>query len=178
MNTSIAVRTATIILALGLLAGCSGRRHEDLQVFMDNAKNQPVGEIEPLPTFRPYQTFRYSAIALRSPFDMPLSAVAKEDSAGKFAVEPDETRKKEYLEGFNFSAFSLVGVLDQNETAWSLIDDGEGGVHRVTVGNYMGKNHGRILAVSDTRMDVVEIVPDGKGGWVERPRTLALKGNN
>lgn len=178
MDTGIIVKAVTLALTLGLITGCGDKQHEDLQLFMEGAKSQPVGEIEPLPTFRPYQTFRYSAIAFRSPFDMPLSAIAKEDSSGKLAVEPDEHRKKEYLEGFNFSSFSLVGILDQGSTTWSLVDDGDGGVHRITVGNYLGKNHGRITSVSDTRMEVLEIVPDGKGGWVERPRTLALKGSN
>ncbi len=178
METGNTVRALIILLAFGSLAGCVGDKNKDLQVFMEEAKSQPVGEIEPLPTFRPYQTFRYSAIALRSPFDKPLSAIAKEDSAGKLAVEPDEHRKKEYLEGFNFSSFSLVGVLDQGGTTWSLVDDGDGGVHRITVGNFLGKNHGKITGVSNTRMEVLEIVPDGKGGWVERPRTLALKGSN
>ena len=178
MDTGIMIKAVTLALTFGLITGCGDKHHEDLQLFMEVAKSQPVGEIEPLPTFRPYQTFRYSAIAFRSPFDMPLSAIAKEDSSGKLAVEPDENRKKEYLEGFNFSSFSLVGVLDQSSTTWSLVDDGDGGVHRITIGNYLGKNHGRITSVSDTRMEVLEIVPDGKGGWVERPRTLALKGSN
>ena len=178
MHSGILVRAATMTLAASLLMGCGDRQHEDLQLFMEGAKSQPVGEIEPLPTFRPYQTFRYSAIAMRSPFEMPLSAVAKEDSSGKLAVEPDEYRKKEYLEGFNFSSFSLVGILEQGSTTWSLVNDGGGGVHRITIGNYLGKNHGRITGVSDARMEILEIVPDGKGGWVERPRTLALKGSN
>ena len=178
MDTGIIVKAVTLALTLVLIAGCGDKQHEDLRLFMEGAKSQPVGEIEPLPTFRPYQTFRYSAIAFRSPFDVPLSAIAKENSSGKLAVEPDENRKKEYLEGFNFSSFSLVGILDQGSTTWSLVDDGDGGVHRITTGNYLGKNHGRITSVSDTRMEVLEIVPDGKGGWVERPRTLALKGNN
>ena len=177
MNMAVFVR-GMVVLALGLLFGCGDRQHEDLQLFMTGAKSKPVGEVEPLPTFRPYQTFRYSSIAFRSPFDVPLTAIAKEDSSGKLAVEPDENRKKEYLEGFNFSSFTLVGILDQGSTAWSLVNDGEGGVHRITVGNYLGKNHGRITIVADTRMDVLEIVPDGKGGWVERPRTLTLKGSN
>lgn len=57
---------------------------------------------------------------------------------------------------------------------WSLINDGSGGIHRVTVGNYLGKNYGRITAISNAKVDVIEIVPDGKGNWVERPRTLGL----
>jgi len=179
METGNTVRVLAAMLAFGLLAGCSSEKNKDLQGFMETAKEQPVGEIEPLPTFRPYQTFRYSAIALRSPFDKPLSAIAKEDSSNsRLAIEPDENRKKEYLEEFNFSSFTLVGVIDQGGTTWSLIDDGDGGVHRITVGNFLGKNHGKITGVSDTRMEVLEIVPDGKGGWVERPRTLALKGSD
>ena len=58
---------------------------------------------------------------------------------------------------------------------WSLIDDGAGQIHRVTVGNYVGRNHGRIVQVTENRTDVIEIIPDGEGGWVERPRTLSLK---
>lgn len=175
MDIGMINKAGAVVLLLGLLIGCGSGGHEDLTVFMEGARNQPVGEIEPLPTFKPYQTFTYSAIALRSPFDAPLSAVAKDDSSGKAAIEPDESRKKEYLESFNFSAFALVGGLHQGDVAWSLIDDGEGGVHRVTTGYYLGKNHGRITAVSSSRLEVIEIVPDGKGGWVERPRTLALK---
>jgi type IV pilus assembly protein PilP len=45
----------------------------------------------------------------------------------------------------------------------------------VKVGNYLGKNHGRIKMIDESRVEVVEIVPDGKGNWVERPRTLALR---
>jgi type IV pilus assembly protein PilP len=31
------------------------------------------------------------------------------------------------------------------------------------------------VAVHENKIDVVEIVPDGQGGWVERPRTLDMK---
>ncbi|MEJ2755668.1 MAG: pilus assembly protein PilP, partial [Gammaproteobacteria bacterium] len=41
--------------------------------------------------------------------------------------------------------------------------------------NYMGRNHGKILHVSPGKIDLVELVPDGQGGWVERPRTMTLK---
>ena len=52
---------------------------------------------------------------------------------------------------------------------------GAGGVHRVKVGDYLGRNHGRIVSVDEAKIDVVEIVPDGEGGWLERPRSLTLK---
>jgi type IV pilus assembly protein PilP len=48
-------------------------------------------------------------------------------------------------------------------------------VHRLKVGDYLGRNDGRIVAISATQVDVVEIVPDGQGAWLERPRTITLK---
>ena len=53
--------------------------------------------------------------------------------------------------------------------------NGAGGVHRVKVGDYLGRNHGKILVIDDSKIDVMEIVPDGEGGWLERPRSLSLK---
>jgi type IV pilus assembly protein PilP len=47
-------------------------------------------------------------------------------------------------------------------------------VHRVIVGNYLGTNDGKITAISTSKIDVREIVPDGLGGYIERPAALAL----
>ncbi|MEH6528566.1 MAG: pilus assembly protein PilP [Porticoccus sp.] len=166
-----------VIVGFVILSGCSGGgQHEDLQRFMADAKAKPVGDIEPLPTFRAYKTFRYGAIAMRSPFEPPLALALTDSVTGSEKVPaPDKGRKREYLESYNFAALSLVGILSKDGQFWSLINDGGGGIHRVTVGNYVGKNHGRITSVSDSKADVIEVVPDGKGSWVERPRTLALK---
>ncbi len=168
-----------LLAALSLVClGCSGDRdHADLKLFMNDARTKPQGEIEPLPTFRMYESFKYSVVAFRSPFEKPLTVTA-EDVDRKAAVKPDETREKEYLEAFNVSAITLVGVLKRDGITWSLVDDGEGSVHRVTLGNYLGKNHGKIVAVTASQLELIEIVPDGKSGWVERPRALALRENN
>lgn len=172
------VRLAVLFLMALSLFGCGDVRHQDLVDFMDKAKKQPVGEIKPLDPFPPYETYKYGAVALRSPFDKPIQAVLGEEATGKSAVQPDQNRKPEHLESFNFSALTLVGTLEKDGVTWSLIDDGAGGVHRVTTGNYLGKNHGRITAISESKVELIEIVPDGKDGWIERPRTLALKGSD
>lgn len=177
MRTVTAVKKiALVFFSLALLSGCSaGREHQDLVRFVEKSRNEPVGEIEPLPTFQPYQSFKYGAVALRSPFEKPLKVKDAGPADGKVAVKPDENRKKEYLERFNFAAFTMVGSVEQDGIKWSLIDDGQGRVHRVKPGQYLGKNHGFVVSVSDTRVKVKEIVPDGKSGWVERPRTLAIR---
>jgi type IV pilus assembly protein PilP len=38
----------------------------------------------------------------------------------------------------------------------------------------MGTDHGRISRISEASIDLIEIVPDGVGGWVERERTVSL----
>lgn len=166
-----------LLVGVVLTAGCSGGgQHGDLHNFMAKVREKPSGEVKPLPTFRSYKTFNYGAMAMRSPFDPPLLLAAMGSISGDSKVQsPNENRKKEYLENYNFAALSMVGALSKDGQIWSLVNDGGGGIHRVTTGNYMGKNHGRIVTVTNTNVDVVEVVPDGKGEWVERPRTLALK---
>jgi len=164
----------SLLLAL-LLVGCSDTKHADLNAYIDETLARPAGEIEPVPPLRPYKTYKYSAVTLRSPFEPPRDAAAQDDNFGRAAVAPDETRPREYLEGIAFASLSMVGSLERNGAIWALIDDGRGGIHRVTMGNYLGKNHGRIVSLSKTQIDIIEIVPDGKNGWIERPRTLTLK---
>ena len=93
---------------------------------------------------------------------------------GSKEIKPDETRVKQFLEGFNIELFEMVGTLANDNGSFALVS-GAGGVHRVKVGDYLGRNDGRIVAIDSAKIDVVEIVPDGDGGWLERPRTLPLK---
>jgi len=57
---------------------------------------------------------------------------------------------------------------------WGLVRDPEGTIHRVQPGNYAGENHGKIVSVSETRIDIVELVADGLSGWVNRDAQLAM----
>lgn len=165
-----------ILLAVCVVvSGCgAGGDFSDLQSYMDEVRARPKGEIEPLPKFQPYESFTYSAAALRSPFQPPVRLEMTSRQKGSVDIKPDETRTKQFLEGFNIEAFVMVGTLANGSGAYALVS-GEGGVHRVKVGDYLGRNHGRILAVDESKIDVIEIVPDGEGGWLERPRSLALK---
>lgn len=163
-----------LVFSMVFLSGCGGSDFSDLQVYMDEVRARPKGEIEPLPKFQPYESFTYSAAALRSPFQPPVKLEMADRQKGSADVKPDETRTKQFLEGFNIETFVMVGTLANDSGAFALVS-GAGGVHRVRVGDYLGRNHGRILAIDESKVDVIEIVPDGEGGWLERPRSLSLK---
>ena len=40
----------------------------------------------------------------------------------------------------------------------------------------MGQNYGEITEISEYKINLLEIVPDGLGGWLKRPRTIPLDG--
>lgn len=162
------------LVSLGL-AGCdSSSSFTDLQTFMDEVRAQPKGAIEPMPKEVVYEPFTYVAAALRSPFQPPIKIELTNNVKGNKDVKPDETRVKQFLEGFNIESFVMVGTLSNNAGTYALLR-GADGVHRVRVGDYLGGNHGRVAAITASVIEVVEIVSDGDGGWLERPRTLALQ---
>lgn len=156
-----------------MLSGCGSNEFADLQRFMDETRARPAGQIEPLPRFEPYEAFTYSASSLRSPFQPPIKIDLSQRQKGSQDIKPDENRVKQFLEGFNIESFEMVGTLS-NAAGMQALIQGAGSVHRVHVGDYLGRNHGRVTGIEENRVDVVEIVPDGEGGWLERPRTLSL----
>lgn len=173
------MRAFLLIIPIVLsLMGCSSDKDiADLKQFMQETLNKPRGRIEPIPVFKPYEYFSYSASGLRSPFELPVLEQAEILGTEGKDIQPEKNRRKEHLERFSLGSLSMMGTLQkENGVLWALIKDGDNSVVRVKKGNYMGQNHGRITDISEQRIQLIEIVPNGMGGWIERPRTLAIDG--
>ena len=154
--------------ALLLLAACVPST-DDLQATIDEIKGRKGVPVEPLPPMKEYQPYPYTAYNLRDPF-----ADISSDSDEGGGDSPDADRAKELLEGFPLDALDMVGTMGSGDGMVVLIKDPDGVVHRVGVGNYMGQNEGRISAIFEDHVDLVELVPNGNGGWMERPASIAL----
>jgi type IV pilus assembly protein PilP len=163
-----------VVLVCGLNSCSSSDDQQDLRDFMAETKRRPHGQIDPLPAFKPFKPYAYSAMMLRSPFERPIPVDEAINKGGR-TVEPDLTREREYLESFNIASLRMVGTLERSGKLWALIDDGEGKVTQVTTGNYMGRNYGKIIATQASQIEILEIVPDGANGWVERPKIIKLE---
>jgi type IV pilus assembly protein PilP len=164
-----------LALALGMLAGCdSGADLVDLQAYMDEVRARPKGSIEPTPSFAPYEAFTYNVASMRHPFQKQVKSEAAERIRSDRNVRPDEARIRQFLEDFNIETFTMVGTMADSAGTYALVS-GADGVHRVRLGDYLGRNHGRIVGIGEAEINVLEIVPDGEGGWLERPRSLVLK---
>ena len=170
--------TRTILLAvlaslfIGPLAACGGGT-SDLQEELAAKKKRPGGRIEPIPDIKPYEAFVYDPTQLRSPFQPSVPVIAP----GAGGVRPDARRNREFLEGFSLDTLKMVGTLHQGGRIYGLVQTKDGLIHRVALGNYVGQNDGKVSAVTDAKIAVVEIVPDGLGGYMERQAAITL-GNN
>ncbi len=166
MNYRFVSTTALFVL---VLTGCSSDMDE-LQQKIAEIRSRPGERVEPLPQIKPYETYAYNAASLRSPF-VP-SAPVRNDVAN--AIRPDSKRAREFLEQFPIDSMKMVGTLNLQGKNYGLVQGKDGLVHRVLPGSYMGQNDGRVTAVTSTRISIVEIVPDGVGGYIERPAALTL----
>jgi type IV pilus assembly protein PilP len=113
---------------------------------------------------------------MRSPFEPPVVVKPVDPNKKTALVKPDPNRVKQFLEQFNIGAIGMVGTLSQGARLYGLVRDPNGGVHRVQMGDYMGMDNGKILAIDENKIELLEIVSDGTGGWVERERTVNLGG--
>ncbi len=68
----------------------------------------------------------------------------------------------------------MVGTLGLGNGIEVLIKDPANVIHRVHRGDYMGQNYGHVTAISEDHIELVELVPNGNGGWMERSASIAL----
>jgi len=169
---------AALALALGLQGCIWVEDTTDLRQFVTDKSAQPGGRIEPLPEFKPYESFVYEGSSLRDPF-VPLVMLSEETSVpmdGQTELQPDDERIKEYLEEFPVDQLAMVGTITalENGELISLVRDTNGEVHQVVVGNHMGLDYGEVIAIDERSMKLEEIVSNGRDGWMKRPRTVNL----
>ena len=68
----------------------------------------------------------------------------------------------------------MVGVLAGSGARSALVGDPDGMVHAVRVGDYVGRDFGRVEAIGDAGLVLIEAIADGSGGWVTRQRAMRL----
>jgi len=156
------------LLAAGVLAGCSGR-DADLQRFIEATKKEPGGRVEPLPEIKPYDTFVYASATMRSPFVPGGSGLSSAPG-----IRPEARRNREFLEQFSLDTLKMVGTLKLGGQNYGLVQVKDGRVQRVLVGSHLGQNEGKITEITPSKISLIEIVPDGLGGYIERPAAMAL----
>lgn len=172
----LTAKVLMVVLAGLLIAGCSGDNLSDLRSFVQAEKAKPGGHVEPIPEVKPFESFTYKVNGRKSPFQpWGLSADgAKLHGASAGGLHPDTNRRREALEAFPLDTLRMVGTVSLKNGVWAIIQAPDHLVYRVTRNNYIGQNYGRITKISEDKVELVEIVPDGIGGWLKRSASLVL----
>jgi type IV pilus assembly protein PilP len=170
-----AARLVACLLAATLLGGCARGVTStpgdapNLQRWVAEVKKRPAPALEPLPVMQQFETFEYAAQSLRDPFSNAFT-----EESGASGPRPDPNRRKQPLENFPLDSLDMVGTIGQGTSLVALVLAPDKVTYRVRPGMYLGQSDGKVTSVSDDRIELVELVPDGAGGWLERPAAISL----
>ena len=181
LNTAPEIR-AVAAAALLLLAGCVNTDISDLDQWTQEVMQRPGGRIEPLPEIKPYEAYTYKAadegkVDPFQLFDQQRQAQPEQVADAGLTQEMEmeiRNRNREELEQYELDSLKMVGTMQDEEDQWGIIVDPDGMVHRVQVGNYAGRNIGKIVNIYEDRIELREIIRNSQGRWEERQAAIAL----
>jgi type IV pilus assembly protein PilP len=161
------------------LMSCAESDEDDLQIWMKNQRNEAKANVLPLSEPKKFRPQAYTQESLTDPFNiLKLTQALKNDTPQKSnnseLVAPELNRRKEPLEAFPIDAMKMVGSVVKKGQPLALIKI-DNLLYQVRMGNYLGPNYGRVIAVSENQVSIREIVQDAAGEWIERPVNLLLQ---
>lgn len=165
-----------------LMTSCVSRDTSDLIQWRDEVLSRPGGRIEPVPEIKPYEAYTYTAgqAGKTDPFEsfyqVRVTEVEVDENAG-LSEEMEKQlrdRNREELEKYELDSLKMVGVMENEGIKWGIVKDPDGNVSPVKVGNYMGRNVGKIVNIFEDRIELREIVRNNQGRWEEREAAIAL----
>jgi Tfp pilus assembly protein PilP len=129
------------------------------------------------------------AVVMAHPFDAKAwqqvqQAHAQQHPTFDLYVAPELRRNREPLENYPRDQLRYIGHLSLGSELHALIevsrnDSQDRGVtpsvHRVSVGNRLGQDFGRILRVQQHQIEIRELVADPSGAWQYRHVTLPFR---
>lgn len=159
-------------LATLLLLGCSDNK-EDLHSYVATVRKQSAPKIEPIPQVTQYTPYTYAAGDRRPPFTS-VAATPETRPSSTSGLRPDMNRPLDPLEQFPLDSLSMVGSLTVNGMRYALIHAPDDVVYRARVGAHAGHDYGEITTITGHLVQLSEIVPDGRGGFMRSPASIPL----
>lgn len=173
MNSNLN-RLAIVVAALSLMA-CKANQaplddyitHLERQAHKDVAALTPLVEVN----LRDYQAHQ-----LREPFALPQAVITSTRSQSKKDCwQPNQMKTGGELERYPLAKLRLKGVMSRNKSMSALVQTPAGKVVKVSTGQPIGVNRGKVTRVTAEYVQIIEPLPDGLGCWNQRNVKLALK---
>lgn len=178
MNSRALAHTLAAVAVSSLLGGCGDGDLQELKQWMDEVRRQTPMFVQKLSEPKKFIPFAYNGKNETDPYSpAKLSiALAKAQANTGGGLKPDLERRKEPLENYPLDSIKMVGTLQKPGLSYALLQVDKA-VFQIKVGNYIGQNFGIVTRITDTEVELKEIVRDAAGEWVERPAKLELQEN-
>ena len=157
-----------LLSSILFLIACS--EHDDLKQWMSNVKQQAIKSYpeQEVPSVNAMATYTPpSFVGLQAFNPDRLKAGRQTGDNG-----PNMSRPKEILEAFGLEKLAYVGsmVKGGKSIGFIKVDDH---IYTVNVGNYIGQDFGRIIAIMPDQIVIQEMVEDTDGTWQHREGNIA-----
>ena len=168
-------RAAAPALLLLMLAAC-GAENEELQDWMARQQREVKPNVSPLSPPTKFDPQPFTSAQAVDPFsNQKLSVALKMEARQPSSVLGAElNRRKEPLEAYPLDGMTMVGSVAKQAQPFALLRV-DNLLYQVKPGDYIGQNYGRITKITETQIELREIVQDAAGEWIERASTLQLQ---
>lgn len=165
-----------LLLLLSALGGCSDNDQLEVTQWMSDVKRDTKIVVRKIDEPKKFTPFSYTAADAVDPYNpIKLSvALAKMQAKSNGVLKPNLDRRREALENYPLDAMRMVGTLQKPGLSYALVQVDKA-VFRIKVGSYVGQNFGMVTKVTETEMELKEIVQDASGEWAERQAKLELQ---
>ncbi|MDO8299890.1 pilus assembly protein PilP [Lacisediminimonas sp.] len=176
MKRSIMLQWLSLLLPVGLLAGCGDSGEQEVRQWMNETRSQARISVPKITEPKKFTPFLYSQKGEIDPFD-PIKlqvALARQQKTSSSKLRPNLERRREALEAYPLDGLKMVGTLQSREMRLALIEVDKL-VYQVKIGNYMGQNFGMVTRITDNDVEIKEVIQDAGGEWIERKAKLELQ---
>ncbi len=175
------ISTAASSLLLCLLGACSNPDQVELKQWMEKERARTPASVPALAAPVVFVPTPYVLSSMTDPYDeQKLRGVLAKIRAIAIAntlqntIKPDLNRKREVLEATPLENMRMTGFVMNGGKPSALIGAANN-LYTVNVGNYIGQDFGKIIAINEQEISIQEMVQDNTGLWTERVSKLALQ---
>ena len=135
-----------ITLVMMLLSACD-KPESQLEHYIKSLRSRPIDKIDPLPEIKPINLFVDHIY---------------QSTSNPFEPMHQSSDPKHSLENIALSTLKFIGVIKDGKHIWALIKQSNDLIYRAQIGDPVGENHGRLLAIDDTELTIEQTLKDHK----------------
>ena len=165
------------LVTIYLLCACSQQESsEQLQAWIaqagDRARSTAAAPA-PMPVTASFQPRPFLLVGDATPFGTHRQAAPAAQAAAQSDERPPQRGPRQLLEGLALDSLQLVGTLMQGREISALVQAG-GTLYRVRIGDYLGPRFGHVQRITDSALELQELLRKTDGGWTAQVVVLPI----